>query len=446
MKAEYQGNEGFLQRDSVEHKGYAEARSTDCREGKERDGASDLLEAILGRDNLNSAHKRVKRNHGAAGIDGMTVEEALPWLKEHRGELLQSIRDGSYMPSPVRRKEIPKPDGSVRKLGIPTVVDRVIQQAIAQKLQSIWEPLFSDSSYGYRPKRSAQQAIQKVKKYAEEEYRYAVSVDLSKYFDTLNHELLMTLLHRQIQDMRVLRLIKKYLKSGVIMNFMDNQLLQIQNRTCHIYGTASAEYLLLQMVDEHDLAGMEREVEAIHRQTAQPFLLAAVQVENWNDDLSPWPAPPVWGKQGFGGRAGNTLAWLEQAVPGIRQQYSIKEDCKVILGGYSLAGLFALWAATQTNALYGTAAASPSVWFPGWPEYEAAHPIQAQRVYLSLGDREEHTKNQPMAAVGDNIRALHSTLTRCGRDCRLEWNAGGHFKDADLRTARAFAWVMEGKQ
>ena len=138
---------------------------------------------------------------------------------------------------------------------------------------------------------------------------------------------------------------------------MDNQLLQIQNRTCRIYGTASAEYLLLQMVDEHDLAGMEREVEAIRRQTAHLFLLAAVQVENWNDDLSPWPAPPVWGKQGFGGRAEDTLAWLEQAVPGISQQYSIKEDCKVILGGYSLAGLFALWAATQTNALYGTAAA-----------------------------------------------------------------------------------------
>lgn len=142
LKAEYQGNKGFLQRDSVEHKGYAEVQSTDRREGKERDGASDLLEAILDRDNLNRAYKRVKRNHGAAGIDGMTVEEALPWLKEHKEELLQSIRDGSYMPSPVRRKEIPKPDGGVRKLGIPTVVDRVIQQAIAQKLQSIWEPLF----------------------------------------------------------------------------------------------------------------------------------------------------------------------------------------------------------------------------------------------------------------------------------------------------------------
>lgn len=218
MNAEYQGNEGFLQRDSVEHKEYAEVQSTDRREGRERDGASDLLEAILDRNNLNRAYKRVKRNHGAAGIDGMTVEEALPWLKEHREELLRSIRDGSYMPSPVRRKEIPKPDGGVRKLGIPTVVDRVIQQAIAQKLQSIWEPLFSDSSYGYRPRRSAQQAIQKVKEYTEEGYRYAVSVDLSKYFDTLNHEQLMNLLHKQIQDMRVLRLIKKYLKSGVMEN------------------------------------------------------------------------------------------------------------------------------------------------------------------------------------------------------------------------------------
>ena len=227
---------------------------------------------------------------------------------------------------------------------------------------------------------------------------------------------------------------------------MDNQILQIQNRICHVYGDTGAEYLLLQMADDHALAGMAREVEAIRQQTAQPFLLAAVQVENWNDDLSPWPAPPVWGKQGFGGEAGDTLAWLAQAVPGIRQQYSIKEDCKVILGGYSLAGLFALWAATQTNALYGTAAASPSVWFTGWAEYEAAHPIQAQRVYLSLGDREEHTKNQPMAAVGDNIRALHTALTRRDTDSTLEWNVGGHFKDADLRTAKAFAWVMEGKQ
>lgn len=219
MKAEYLNSQGYLQRDSVERKEYVGAQSTGLGEGTERGGASDLLEVILDRNNLNRAYKRVKRNHGAAGIDGMTVDEALPWLREHRDELLQSIRDEQYKPSPVRRKEIPKPDGSgVRKLGIPTVIDRVIQQAIAQKLQNIWEPLFSDSSFGYRPKRSAQQAIQRVKAYAEEGYTHAVSIDLSKYFDTLNHELLMDLLHKHIQDIRVMRLIKKYLKSGVMEN------------------------------------------------------------------------------------------------------------------------------------------------------------------------------------------------------------------------------------
>jgi len=182
VKAEYPENRGFLQRDRVEHEAYAEARSAASREGKERDGAGDLLESILNRDNLNRAYKRVKRNHGAPGVDGMTVEEALPWLREHKESLLQSIRKGKYKPAPVRRKAIPKPDGSgTRKLGIPTVVDRVIQQAIAQKLQEIWEAEFSDCSYGYRPKRSAQQAIGRVKEYAQEGYTYAVSIDLNKF-------------------------------------------------------------------------------------------------------------------------------------------------------------------------------------------------------------------------------------------------------------------------
>lgn len=133
MKAEYR--KGYRQRERVEREGYAGARSIDTRESRERDGAEDLLEVILDRENLNRAYQQVKRNHGAPGIDGMTVEAALPWLRENRDELLQRIREGRYRPSPVRRKEIPKPDGSgVRKLGIPTVVDRVIQQAIAQTL------------------------------------------------------------------------------------------------------------------------------------------------------------------------------------------------------------------------------------------------------------------------------------------------------------------------
>lgn len=217
MKAEYR--KGYSQRDSVERKEYVGARSVGIRECRERDGATDLLEQILDRNNLNRAYKQVKRNHGAPGIDGMTVEDALPWLQEHKDELLQSIREGRYKPSPVRRKEIPKPDGSgVRKLGIPTVVDRVIQQAIAQQLQPLFEPRFSEGSYGYRPGRSAQQAIRKVKEYAQQGYGYAVEIDLSKYFDTLNHELLMNLLRKQIQDKRVTELIKKYLKSGVMEN------------------------------------------------------------------------------------------------------------------------------------------------------------------------------------------------------------------------------------
>lgn len=214
MKAE--NRKGCLQRDGVERKEYAGARSISTRERKERSGANDLLESILDRENLNRAYKQVKRNHGAPGIDGMTVEAASSWIREHREELLQSIRTGRYKPSPVRRKEIPKTDGSVRKLGIPTVIDRIIQQSIAQKLQPIFEPLFSEASYGYRPKRSAQQAIQKVKEYAEAGYSHAVEIDLSKYFDTLNHELLMKFLRRHIHDKRVIGLIKKYLKSGVM--------------------------------------------------------------------------------------------------------------------------------------------------------------------------------------------------------------------------------------
>ena len=216
MKAENRGNEGFLQRDSVEHKGYAEAQSTDRREGKERDGASDLLEAILDRDNLNRAYKRVKRNHGAAGIDGVTVEEALPWLKEHREELLQSIRDGSYMPSPVRRKEIPKPDGGVRKLGIPTVVDRLVQQAINQVLTPIYENQFCKTSYGFRPRRGCHDALRGAQKIIDDGYIYVVDLDLERFFDTVSHSKLIEILSRTIKDGRVISLIHKYLRSGVM--------------------------------------------------------------------------------------------------------------------------------------------------------------------------------------------------------------------------------------
>ena len=224
---------------------------------------------------------------------------------------------------------------------------------------------------------------------------------------------------------------------------MSAQTMQIGNRPCRIYGEPHAEYLLLQMTGEHELQSMESEVPAI-AQSAHHFLFAAIPVENWNDALSPWKAPAVWGKQGFGGKAADTLRFLtEQIIPSLKQQYPLPKNVKIILGGYSLAGLFALWASTQTKLFYGVAAASPSVWFPGWMEREPPHPMQAQHGYLSLGDREKHTKNAGMAAVGDNIRPLHSRLIERGADCDLEWNRGGHFKDADLRTAKAFRWAME---
>ena len=220
--------------------------------------------------------------------------------------------------------------------------------------------------------------------------------------------------------------------------------LKFGDRPCRIYGTDCAEYLLLQMADEHELQHMDNEISAIAQGSAHSFLFAAVPVKNWNDELSPWKSPAVWGKESFGGNAAGTLCFLtEQAIPTLKKQFALPENVRIILGGYSLAGLFALWASTQTALFSGVAAASPSVWFPGWMEFEQQHPIQAQCIYLSLGDREERTRNAAMAAVGDNIRALHRELAGRGKDCTLEWNNGGHFKDADLRTARAFRWVME---
>ena len=210
---------GCSQRDSAEHEGYAKVSRSFNRIWKERDRAQPkLLEAILYKDNFNRAYKRVKENKGKPGIDGMTVEEALPYLREHQKELTDRILRGKYTPSPVRRVEIPKPDGGVRKLGIPTVIDRTIQQAIAQQLMPIYEPLFAETSYGYRPNKSAKDAILKVKEYAEQGYTYAVTLDLSRYFDTLNHELLINLLRRNVKDERVVQLIKRYLKSGVMEN------------------------------------------------------------------------------------------------------------------------------------------------------------------------------------------------------------------------------------
>ena len=219
---------------------------------------------------------------------------------------------------------------------------------------------------------------------------------------------------------------------------MTAQTMQIGNRPCRICGEAYAEYLLLQMTGEHELQSMDHEV-AMIAQSSRNFLFAAIPVESWNDELSPWKAPAVWGKQGFGGNAADTLRFLtEQVVPTLKRQFHLPENIKIILGGYSLAGLFALWASTQTDLFYGVAAASPSVWFPGWMEFEQRHPMQTQHIYLSLGDKEEHTKNAVMAAVGDNIRTLHSRLAERGTDCPLNGTAAGISKTPTYALRKPF--------
>ena len=214
-----ENNDSCSQRESAERKGYVRAHRSFNRIWKERDSAEpDILSRILDKDNLNRAYKRVKANKGAPGIDGMTIEAALPWLRENHKELVERIRKGKYTPFPVRRVEIPKPDGGTRKLGIPTVIDRIIQQAMAQQLMPIFEPLFAEDSFGYRPGRSAKDAILRIKEYAEQGYTRAVVLDLSKYFDTLNHTLLLNLLRQQVKDERVIQMVKRYLKSGVMEN------------------------------------------------------------------------------------------------------------------------------------------------------------------------------------------------------------------------------------
>jgi RNA-directed DNA polymerase len=187
-------------------------------ENAEKDSAGTLLEKMLQRENLNAAYKRVVRNGGAAGVDGMTVDEMLPYLKEHREELLARIRSDRYKPQPVMRVEIPKPDGGKRMLGVPTVVDRMIQQAMVQILQPILEPIFSESSYGFRPKRNAQQAIKQAEEYYKQGYTQVVDIDLAKYFDTVNHDILIGMVRKTVKDEAVIKLIRKFLKSGVMVN------------------------------------------------------------------------------------------------------------------------------------------------------------------------------------------------------------------------------------
>ncbi len=200
------------------------------------------------------------------------------------------------------------------------------------------------------------------------------------------------------------------------------------------YGNPGANTVLIQMVDDHDLDGLGSEVTEIRKLTDTDFFLIAIKVKSWNNDLSPWQAPPVFGKEGFGGGAEDTLTEV--------LKYTVDSSKTYYIGGYSLAGLFALWSAYRTDVFRGVAAASPSIWFPGFTDHMRDNIINTGSVYLSLGDKEEKARNPLMATVGARIREAHDLLKEQGIDTILEWNPGNHFKDADIRTAKAFAWVM----
>ena len=218
----------------------------------------------------------------------------------------------------------------------------------------------------------------------------------------------------------------------------------IDNKSCIGYITDTAIYLLIQPVDEHDIEVLDNEVEEILNNTDKHFSLIAFKIEDWNNELSPWEAPPAFGKKSFGSGAKDTLEFIEsRLIPPVKEKYDYSDDVKVILGGYSLAGLFSLWSAYKSKTFSGIAAASPSVWFNGWDEFMNNNTPLSNTIYLSLGDTEEKTKNKVMSAVGDNIRKQEQLLKNDNINTILEWNKCGHFSNSDIRVAKAFVWCIE---
>jgi predicted alpha/beta superfamily hydrolase len=200
---------------------------------------------------------------------------------------------------------------------------------------------------------------------------------------------------------------------------------------------------LVQPLGAHESETLDAEAQSIAAKASIPFALAAFEISDWERDLMPWSDPAVSKRTDAECRADETLQYLIQGLlPWLKGRFG---DVPVVLGGYSLAGLFSLWAARETNAFAGVAAASPSVWIRDWPNYADMHPMRARRVFLSLGEREEQTRNRAIARVGERIRNEHALLQRqLGEaNCTLEWNPGGHFVDCDNRLARAFIWNLD---
>lgn len=227
---------------------------------------------------------------------------------------------------------------------------------------------------------------------------------------------------------------------------MKKEIFILDDKKCINYTSGEQpQFLLVQPVDEHDAEVLDSEVAAIARNTTKSFHFTSFAISDWNHELSPWDAPAVFGHEDFGHGAKETLAWLEtKLLPSVKARYHLPANIPVILGGYSLAAFFALWSAYQTDSFTAIAAASPSVWFPHWLEYAQTHTPKVQAIYLSLGNREERTRNEVMATVGNNIRAYATHLIEHDNIAAvLEWNKGNHFQHTDQRCASAFLWFLE---
>lgn len=227
-----------------------------------------------------------------------------------------------------------------------------------------------------------------------------------------------------------------------------NEKIVIDGIECILIEDCQPKYILLQPMDKEALDTLAAEVELINKQVSVPFCMIGIAVESWNQDLSPWEAEPVFGKEKFGGQAAAFLERIETVLlPKLFLEYGIygvTADLPILLGGYSLAGLFSLWSVYQSERFCGVAAVSPSVWFSNWMTYAKTHIPHVQKVYFSLGDREEKTKNRTMAMVGENIRTMQEVMQPflSKQNRILEWNKGNHFQNTIERTARGFAWLL----
>lgn len=219
----------------------------------------------------------------------------------------------------------------------------------------------------------------------------------------------------------------------------------IEGRCVVLYGQPSS-FCLIQPIDRRTQPLLADEFQTIEKEgNGQSFLFVGLLIDDWNSELTPWPEPPVFGNKPFLGQANETLDYLvHRLIPTLKSHFGLNENTSFIIGGYSLGGLFALWASTQTDVFKGVAAASPSVWYPKWLDFSIQNNVLAQTVYLSLGKQEPLTKNQVMAQSGFNIERLHQKLVEQLGEGKttLVWNDGNHFNFPEIRTGMAYAWVL----